>query len=192
LVSVPSGRAVLAAGVKCAELKKRILFSPENFVSDLDENKLDEYLALIDKKLEAAGRRDWKCLNDEERITLRAYFFALDVSNGEFEKYFLERGDSWRETLHAIRTVGASHLAALFEEALAAFPGGIPSSDPETRYNQLVAAGALGGEGLFWRLTGEYFKLQEASPQHCLYQRLTAFAIKQLDKQASERPNPEH
>jgi hypothetical protein len=101
-------------------------------VQDLDERKLDEYLALIDKKIDAAGGRDWpmsgaphpwSSLTDVERITLTAYFFALDVSNGEFEKYFLERGDSWRETLHAIRTVGATRLAELFEEALGAFPG---------------------------------------------------------------------
>jgi hypothetical protein len=106
----------------------------------------------------------------------------LDVSNEGFEKWFLERGDSWREALRAIKTVGATRLAELFEEALAAFPGRMPSSDPEARYNQLVAAGALGGEGLFWRLTGEYYKLQETSPEHCLYQRLTAFAIEQLEK----------
>jgi hypothetical protein len=160
-------------------------------VQEFDERKLDEYLAMIDKKIDAAGGRDWpmsggphpwSTLTDAERITLMAYFFALDVSNGEFEKYFLARGDSWRETLHAIRTVGATRLAELFEEALGAFPGRIPSSDPETRYNQAAAAGALGSDGLFWRLTGEYFKLQETSPEPCLYQRLTEFAIKQLDK----------
>jgi hypothetical protein len=163
----------------------------ETFVQDLDEQKLDEYLALIDKKIDAAGGRDWpksggphpwSSLNDAERITMIGYFFALDVSNGGFEKWFLERGGTWREALHAIKTVGATRLAKLFEEALAAFPGRIPSSDYETRYNQCVAAGALGGEGLFWRLTGEYFKLQEKSAEDCLYQRLTAYAIQQLEK----------
>ncbi len=156
---------------------------------DLDERKLDEYLALINKKIESSGSRDWtmpggphpwSCLNDAERITITAYCFALDVSNGGFEKWFLERGDTWREALHAIKTVGATRLAALFEEALTAFPDGIPSNDPETRRSQLMAAGALGVDGLYWRLTSAYYQLQATSPEHCLYQRLTAFAIRQL------------
>jgi hypothetical protein len=152
------------------------------FVNDLDERKLDEYLARIDKTLEAAGRKDWTCLSDAERTTLTGYFFAVDVTNGGMEKFFLERGDRWRETLEAIRTVGATGLAGLFEKALAAFPDGVPSSDYETRYNQLTAAGALGGEGLLWELTGQYYHLQAASSENCLYWRLTAFAIKQLEK----------
>src|SRR5438874_9450693 len=126
-------------------------------MNDLDERNLDEYVAVIDKKLEAAGRKDWSCLNDAERTTLTGYFFALDVTNGGFEKFFLERGDRWRETLEAIRTVGATRLAALYEEALVVFPDGVPSSHYETRYHQLMAAGALGGDGLLWNLTGRYY-----------------------------------
>jgi hypothetical protein len=156
-------------------------------VNDLDERKLDEYLALIDKKLEAAGRENWNCLNDGEQTTLTAHFFALDVTNGGMEKFFLYRGDRWRETLQAIQTVGATRLADLFEEALSLFPGGVPASDYETRYNQLKASRGLGGEnseGLLWELTGKYYDLQAASAENCLYQRLTAFAIKQLEKPA--------
>ena len=156
-------------------------------MNHLDERKLDEYLALIDKKLKAAGRKDWSCLNDAERMTVTAYFFALDVTNGGMEKFFLYGGDRWRETLQAIKTVGATRLADLFEEALSLFPGGVPGSDEETRHNQLVASGGLGAdgsEGLLWELTGKYYDLQAASPENCLYQRLTAFAIKQLEKPA--------
>jgi hypothetical protein len=155
-------------------------------VSHLDERKLDEYLAVINQKLEAAGRNDRSSLNDAERTALAGYLFALDVTNGGIEKFFLERGDRWRETLQAIKAVGATQLAALFEEALGAFPDRVPSSDYEERYSQLMAAGALGGEGLLWRLTGEYYELQAASGEHCLYQRLTAFAIKQLGRRDTQ------
>jgi len=158
-------------------------------VNDLDESKLDEYLARIDKKIDAAGRKDWSCLNDAERTTLDAYFFALDVTNGGMEKFFLSRGDRWRETLQAIKAVGATRLAGLFEEALTVFPGGMPSSDEATRCSQLMAGEALGGEGLLWELTGKYYDLQAASAEHCLYQRLTAFAIKQLCNERSQ-PRP--
>ena len=148
-------------------------------VDDLDESKLDEYLALIDKKIDATGGHDWSCLSDAERTTITAYFFALEVSNGGIEQFFLNRGDQWRETLQAIKTVGATRLAKLFEKALTVFPDQVPSADPVTRCNQLVAAGEAGVEFL-WNLSGEYYDLQASSPEHCLYQRLTAFATKQL------------
>jgi hypothetical protein len=143
---------------------------------------------VIDKKLEAAGGKDWSCLNDAERTTVAGYFFALDVTNGGMEKFFLERGDRWRETLQAIKTVGATRLAALYEEALTVFPHGEPASDYETRYNQLLAAGALGGKGLLWELTGQYYDLQAASAENCLHQRMTAFAIKQLTALSEHEP----
>lgn len=154
-------------------------------VNELDEKKLHEYLALIDIKLDAAGRKDLSCLNDTERTTLMGYLFALDISNGGMEKFFLERGDVWRETLEAIKAVNATCLADLFEEGLSLFPGGIPASNYDTRHDQLMASGGLGKdghEGQLWKLTGDYYRLQAASPENCLYQRLTEFAIKQLVK----------
>jgi hypothetical protein len=103
-------------------------------------------------------------------------------------RFAVRRGERWRETLQAIKTVGATRLAALYEEALTAFPHGEPASDYETRYNQLLAAGALGGEGLLWELTGQYYDLQAASAENCLYQRMTAFAIKQLAALSEHEP----
>lgn len=44
-------------------------------VESLDERKLDEYLALIDKKI--GGSKDWSCLSEAERITITGYLFAL-------------------------------------------------------------------------------------------------------------------
>jgi len=147
-------------------------------VNDLDERKLDEYLRLIDRKLEAADCKDWSCLTVAERTTLVAYLFALDVTNGGMEKFFLHRGDLWRETLEAIKFVGAVRLAGLFEEALTLFPASVPASDFKSRYEQLMASAGLGSDGLLWQLTGKYYDLQAASAENCLYQRLTGFAVK--------------
>jgi len=102
------------------------------------------------------------------------------VTNGGIEQFFVNSsGDRWRDTLRGIKAVGASRLAGLFEEALTVFPGSTPSEDQATRCEQLAAAGPK-GEKLLDKLTTEYYDLQAASPEHCLYQRLTAFAIKQL------------
>jgi hypothetical protein len=39
------------------------------FAKNLDERNLDEYLAVIDNKLNAAGREDWNCLTDSGTTT---------------------------------------------------------------------------------------------------------------------------
>jgi uncharacterized protein DUF4375 len=150
-------------------------------VNDLDERKLDEYLQGVNKKIVAGNGKDWDCLSDAERTTITAYLFALEVSNGGIEQFFVNPcGDRWRETLEAIKTVGASKLAHLFEQALTVFPNSTPSENQMTRLDQLETAGREAAD-LLWRLTGEYYDLQAKSAKHCLYQRLTAFAIKVLE-----------
>ncbi len=149
-------------------------------MSDLDERRLEEYLAAIEKKLNAAGEQGRSCLSDAEETTVVAYRFALEITNGGFEQFFVNpSGDRWRETLQAIKTVGAARLALLFEEALSVFPDTRPSDDQLTRCQQLEAAGPPARD-LLWNLTGQYYDIQALSAEHCLYQRLTAFAIKQL------------
>jgi hypothetical protein len=151
-------------------------------VNDLDERKLDEYLALIDKKISANGGKDWSCLSNAERTTITAYFLALEVSNGGFHQFFLNpSGNRWRETLAAIKTVGAFRLEGLFEQALTVFPDSAPAEDHSTRFAQLRAAGEPAEEFLS-NLTDQYYDLQAESAENCLYQRLTAFAIQQLAK----------
>jgi len=64
----------------------------------------------------------------------------------------------------------------MFDEALSVFPDSAPSSDHLTRCRQYEQ----GGEYAKWlmdRLTNEYY---DRSPADCLYQILTAFAIKQM------------
>ena len=154
-------------------------------MNDLDERILDDYLAGIDRKLDAAAGADWSSLSDAERATITGYLFALEITNGGIEQFLVNpSGDRWRETLQAIRTVGASRLGDLFEQALAIFPDNAPSVDQVTRCSQLAAAGETARE-LLWRLTGQYYDLQAASSEHCLYQKLTAFAKAQM---ATENP----
>src|SRR5438309_1282787 len=88
----------------------------------LDERKLDEYLAVIDDKIMAAGGETLDCLSPPERATITAYFLALEISNGGIEQFFINpAGDRWRETRNALKTVGAVRLAGMFDEALSVF-----------------------------------------------------------------------
>ena len=151
-------------------------------MSELDESRLDEYLALIRKKIEATGGNSSNCLSESEHITVTAYCLALEISNGGFEQFFVNpSGDRWRETLRAIKTVGATKLANLFEKALSVFPDSAPSEDHATRIDQLTAAGEP-AETLLWRLDSEY---DNRLPEECLYQLLTAFAIRQMESESS-------
>jgi len=146
----------------------------------LDERRLDEYLAAIDKKIIAAGGETWDCLSAPERATITAYFLALEMTNGGIEQFFINpAGNRWRETRDALTTVGAVRLAALFDEALSVFPNETPSTDQLTRCRQYEEAGGH-AKLLMERLTNEYYDLQEESPADCLYRILPAFAIKQL------------
>jgi hypothetical protein len=148
-------------------------------VDDLDERKLDEYLARINKKILSSSSKDWSGLADTERTTILAYFFALEVTNGGIEQFFVNpSGDRWRETLRAIKAVGAYRLSGLVEQALSVFPDNTPSENQATRVDQLGAAGQSAREFLE-KLTAQYYVLQAENAEHCLYQRLTAFAIKQ-------------
>ena len=128
--------------------------------SYLESLRLDEYLALIDRKVVAGGGKDWSCLSDAERMTLTAYFFACQVSNGGIEQFFINpQGNRWRDTLRALKLVGAVRLAAIFEEALTVFPNSTPSENQMTRCDQLARAGKTSND-LLDRLTGEYYDLQ--------------------------------
>ncbi len=146
-------------------------------MTELDESVLYEYLASIDKKIEEAGGNTWDCLSEPELVAITAYLLALEITNGGIEQFFVNPcGDRWRETLRAIKTVGATKLTSLFERALSVFPDSAPSEDQMTRCTQLAAAGQPAID-LLSRLTSEYY---DRSAEDCLYQLLTAFAIKQL------------
>lgn len=151
-------------------------------MKDLDEAILDEYLASIRKKVDASGGKDLACLSAEERTAVIGHRVALELSNGGLEQFFVNpAGDHWREAILAIKALGADKLGQIFEKALEVFPNSSPSEKQATRCKQLAAAGTSGSE-LLWGLTGKYYALQEKSARHCLYQRLTAFAIKQMQK----------
>jgi hypothetical protein len=143
----------------------------------LDERRLDEYLATIRKKIVDDWRDSMDCLSLAEKATITVHVLVLEISNGGFEQFFINPGgDRWRETRDALNTVGAARLGAMFDEALSVFPDAAPSTDQLTRCGQYDQAGDH-AKWLMDRLTNEY---NARSPEDCLYQILTAFAIKQM------------
>ena len=146
----------------------------------LDEQRFFEYLAAIDKKILAAGGDSWDCLSPPEWATVIGYRLACEISNGGFEQFFINpAGDHWCETREVLKMVGAVRLAEMFDEALSVFPDGAPSTDQLTRCRQYEQAGDH-ARWLMEQLTGEYCDLQSESDEHCLYRKLSLFAVKQL------------
>jgi hypothetical protein len=146
----------------------------------VDALNLDRYLAAIDAKIRATGSADWSRLSPAERMTITAYFFAMEVSNGGIEQFFINpAGDRWRDTLFALKVLGPDRLTVMYEEALSVFPGGAPSEDHLTRCRQYQAAGDTARD-LLQRMTDQYYDLQGRSAEHCLYASLGRFATKHL------------
>lgn len=153
----------------------------------LDEQRFYEYLAAIDKRILAAGGDGWDCLSPPERATLIGYRLACEISNGGFEQFFINpAGDNWSETREVLKMVGAVRLAVMFDEALSVFPSGAPSTDQLARRRQYDAAGDH-ARRVMEELTGKYYDLQGVSDEHCLYRKLSLFAIRQLENERKSR-----
>jgi uncharacterized protein DUF4375 len=140
-----------------------------------DWRMLWDYLAAIDRKIEAAGGRTWDCLSATERTVITAYFFEMEFCNGEMEQFFINpSGDRWRETLAALKTIGATRVAELFERAVAVFPNGTPSADQLTRCHQYEALGEM-GRNVMQRVSDEWYENLKRFPNEDLYQVLIAY-----------------
>jgi hypothetical protein len=144
---------------------------------EIDALNLDRYLAAI--RLKARGG-DGSCLCPAECMTITLYSFALEVTNGGIEQFFLNpAGDRWRDTLFALKVLGPARLTAMFEEALSVFPRSMPSENQLTRSREYLESGAP-AQRLLQGLTDEYYDLQSQSADHCLYATLGRFATKQI------------
>jgi len=83
-----------------------------------------------------------------------------EVNNGGFEQFFLNSaGDQARETVSALRTIGAHHTAGLVERANGVFAGG-PSPNRDVRQGQVEALGETQRE-IFNQLDQEFFRYED-------------------------------
>ncbi len=76
--------------------------------------------------------------------------FTAQIENGGFHQFFINpQGDYALETLEVLKEIGATNIAALFQQALTVFPNGIPSTDHLTRDKQVKDSGKKGRELLY-------------------------------------------
>ncbi len=105
-------------------------------------------IALAD--LVYGGSRGFDDLRPAERVVWCLDQLETEVNNGGFWQFFANSaGDHARESLEALRAIGAAHTAGLLERAIAVFPGGGPSPSRDLREHQVDA------------LSGEHYALWE-------------------------------
>jgi hypothetical protein len=77
-------------------------------------------------------------LKDTDRVPLAVLWLTLEVDNGGFDQYLSSgRGAMALDTIRILKMIGAPQTAALLEQAVTVFEGGIPPRDQETRLEQL-------------------------------------------------------
>src|SRR5688572_17091767 len=80
----------------------------------------------------------WKAPSETLTTINLVLILETEWANGGFHQFFVNPyGDHWKETLVPLERVGASRIRALFQSALAIFPDSVPSTDTDTRDQQL-------------------------------------------------------
>jgi hypothetical protein len=82
----------------------------------------------------------FETLRPAERVAHCIDGLEREVNCGGFHCFFLNSaGDQARETVEALRAIGAPHTASLVERAMAVFPDGAPSPDHDRRQGEVDA-----------------------------------------------------
>jgi hypothetical protein len=130
---------------------------------------------LVEAYLRRISADAWKSASQVSTTINLVFTLETQWSNGGFHQFFFNpTGDRWQETLTALEQIGAARIKALFESALAVFPGSTPSTDTDTRDRQLQAAGDEGLDALA-QLDDEYMRLWEKHPGEDSYAKMAAF-----------------
>jgi len=118
-------------------------------------------------------------LSELQRTILLVYALELEVCNGGIHQYFINpAGDRWKETLVALKQMGATRISQILQKALTVFPRSSPSTDHLTRDRQLRAIGRE-GEALLEQLTNEYYGLYRECPEQDAYRIISEFLLRE-------------
>ena len=117
-------------------------------------------------------------LTPEQKVVYLAYFMDAEVHNGGFDQFFFNsQGNHARETLDALRALGAPTSAKLLKKACEAFAPEEPSPDRDLRWVQMDRIPKPLREG--WNALDDlYYKCGESVPALCdayIQARPTAF-----------------
>jgi hypothetical protein len=99
-------------------------------------------IALSDHVYSREGPPGLSGLTEAEQTVYCIDGLEREVNNGGFAQFFLNSaGDQARETVAALRRIGADHTAHLLERAMEPFGGAGPSADRDARAGQLARIG---------------------------------------------------
>jgi hypothetical protein len=113
-------------------------------------------IALSDHVYGREGPEGISGLTEAEQTVYCIDGLEREVNNGGFAQFFLNSaGDYARETVAALRRVGAHHTAQLLERAMAPFGAAGPSAGPEERAAQLARIGKTADS--LWRELDDAF-----------------------------------
>jgi hypothetical protein len=91
---------------------------------------------LVFAREQAAG---YAQLTPAERVVLCLDGLEREVNNGGFAQFFENSaGDHAMDTIEALKTLGASQMAAMVSDAVSVFPENRPASDRDRRQEQLA------------------------------------------------------
>lgn len=140
-----------------------------------DDRYYDEFNRALDNKIIANGERYWDSLSAPERTVQVIRFLDLELQNGGIEQFFINPyADRWKETVDALKTIGAVRVLAIIEKALSVFPERNPSMDQLTRVQQYKQAGQRAAD-LLLRLDDEYYRIRESASDEDLIPLLVAY-----------------
>ena len=102
-------------------------------------------------------------LTPGQRALLALHWVVAEVSNGGFDQFFTNpTGDLADEASRGFKRIGAQQTAKLFEQVLAAFPGGAPPRDADARIARLDALDDKNRDRLFEKFDERFYDLLDA------------------------------
>jgi hypothetical protein len=133
--------------------------------------RIDEILAIEDPTQFAIALSDhvfgrdapagFAGLTEAEQTVYCIAGLERDVNNGGFEQFFINSaGDQARETVAALRRIGADHTAGLLERAMAPFGPAGPSPDWQERGRQVKQVRS-GAKPLWRELDDAFYEYQD-------------------------------
>jgi len=100
-------------------------------------------------------------LSDPQKVFYHNQELEREINNGGFEQYFLNSSGSFaHETMESLRAIGADRTAAILNDAIKQFPGGIVPKSTEER-NETMSALWPEGNSSWEELDQRFFAYED-------------------------------
>jgi hypothetical protein len=121
-----------------------------------DSDTASNYDNLLEIINDTVTRSDEDALNNDERAIWDIGELQYQVENGGFDQFFSNCETRWKHTANALRRVGATRMADLFDQASIKFLNRKPPQDDDWLVSK---------ENLWDSEDSEFYKLEEELPE---------------------------